>query len=612
MKPLECINVSLLGRGGMSRSRTATRDVRLAKRCNNTCPICWMPLNVGDTGLQAEKWRVVQMTFKAKPAFSVKQVSVDFARPVLVFGINDFTGGVRKTNYDGCHYVHYSLVGESKHFSKLWEVGNYGRNYRHGTANIPGCEPTLSAAFYLALFSSENNLFSEALGPRAPTSLLLRDIGSDGDVIRGSLAELQTFVKEFFMGCADCNQKMTISEFVGPLFGLIFSEDTYTPSPKSRRVKHVPVAEDDPDPDSTPEQGKKRSPKADGFTDEMMLHYVMMRGLLRVGDEDTARDPRDPQRFFKVAEDDRLLTWLLKCIMMWCSLQILFCSWKMAALFDGRKHHTNYIYRGVMDFYISMWCFALYTVCMRDRTDGLPFDEFHYYYSSMMPFYMRQQGRFNGPFNLCTLVLQEENIGVRVYPKESTSPLDDVKEELELIFNNVTRFWNTEMSTVCLGIHTLTRAGVPYQLSPFFTPYDSVQLLRRRVMDNAKNLDAQTFCDALTPFWYWFHFRHITMGVISQTSKAYLDKQGMPQPARVLWYNWCRRFDQQAALLGVRMRMQQRKELIRLRTLNGYNSFHKGTSLARLDSRSPPSPPPLLRFGADAVAPSRTSESRMA
>jgi hypothetical protein len=579
-----------------------------------------MPLNVGDRGVQAENWRVVQMTFKAKPAFSVKHGSEDFARPVLVFGVNEFTG-IMLTNYDGCHYVHYSLVGESKHFSKLWEVGNYGTHYRHGTANISGCEPNLNPAFYLALFSSHNNLFSEALGSEASTSLLLREISSAGNVIRGALAELQTFVKEFFMGCKDCNMKMTISEFVGPLFVLIFSEDTYTPSPKSKRIKHVPVAEDDPDPDSTPEQGKKRSPKADGFTDEMMLHYVMMRGLLRVGDEDreTPIDPKDPQRFFKVGDDDRLLTWLLKCIMMWCSLQILFCSWKMAALFDGRKHHTNYIYRGVMDFYISMWFFALYTVCLRDRKDSLHFDEFHYYYTSMMPFYMRQRGRFDGPFNLCSLVLQEENVGMRVYPKGSLSPIDDVKEELELIFNNVTRFWNTEMSTVCLGIHKLGRVGVPYQLNPFFTPYESVQILRRRVMASANNLDAQTFCDALTPFWYWFHFRHITMGVISQTSKAYLDKQGMPQPAKMLWYNWCRRFDQQAALLRVRMQMQQKKELIRLRTLNGYNTSsmnsdfdHKGTSLARLDSRSPPSPPPLLRFGADAVAPSRTSESRMA
>jgi hypothetical protein len=596
---------------GVGMPRTADRNERLAKRCNNTCPICWMPLHVGDRGAQADNWRVVQLTFKAKPAFSVKHNSEDFSRPVLVFGTNDFTG-VRQMNYDGCHYVHYSLVGDGRHFSGLWEVGNSGPHMSHGTANIVDCEPTLKDAFYVALFSSQHNLFELVFGPATSTTALLDGIYAMGDSILGPLAHLHLFVKEFFMGCADCNQKMTISEFIGPLFSLLFSEDTYTPSPKSRRKKRVQEVADDLD--TTLEQGKKRSPKADGFTDEMMLHYIMLRGLLKVDDEDKSRGGGDTrQKYFKVSDPRRLRAWLLKCIMMWCSLQILFCSWKMAALFDGKRHHTNYIYRGVIDFYLSLWFYALYMVCAHDRPAVLYFDEFHYYYTSMMPFYFHQRDGFNGPFNLCSIVLAEQNFGQNGYPYDSIDPHSDVQTELEIMFNRVTRFWTDEMSTICFGIHALQRPGIDHHLPPFFTPLDSVELLRQRVMENTRNLDAQSFCDALTPFWYWFHFRHITMRVISETSREYLQKQGMPMPAKVLWYDWCRRFDTRVAQLGVRMLMQQKKELIRLRTLIGHNSNQSGTSLRRLDSRSPPSlPPPLPRFGADAVAPSSTSESRTA
>jgi hypothetical protein len=580
-----------------------------------------MPLHVGDRGVQAENWRVVQLTFKAKPAFSVKKGSADFARPVLVFGVNDFTG-IQRTNYEGCHYVHYSLSENGKHFSGVWEVGTYGDAYIHGTANVAGSEPSLKDAFYVALFSSANNLFEQAFRPDSTTSVLLDNICSMDQEIVGQLGTLQQFVQGFFMGCSDCNSRMTISEFVGPLFELIFSDSTYAPAPGRGRKKRGQVGEDrrgdgdDEDVADTPSgRAKKRSPAADGFTDEMMLHYVMLRGLLNAGDQcHDYSNARPEERYFKVGEKKRRDAWLLKCIMMWCSLQILFCSWKMAALFDGKRHHTNYIYRGVMDFYLSMWFFALYSVCIHDRQRNLYFDEFHYYYTSMMPFYFHQRAGFNGPFNLCTLVLTEQNIGQRVYPADDDDTISQVQQELEIIFNRVTAFWNNEMNAICLGIHAVVRGGgVPSQLPPFFTPFDAVEQFRNRALDDRTNLDAQSFCDALTPFWYWFHFRHITMGVISATSRDYLQTPNMPQPAKAEWYNWCRRFDTRVAQLGVRMLMQQKKELIRLRTLNSHNSNQSGTSLRRLDSRSPLSPPPPLpRFGADAVAPSSTSESRTA
>jgi hypothetical protein len=278
--------------------------------------------------------------------------------------------------------------------------------------------------------------------------------------------------------------------------------------------------------------------------------------------------------YFKIGEDSlegvRRKTWLLKCIMMWCSLQILFCNWKMAVLYDGLRHHTHYIYRGVIDFYISMWFFALYSVCTRDKRSALEFDEFHYYYTSMMPFFHHRAHDYNGLFNLCALVLTEDNIGKEPFDDGSADKLGDVQRALALIFNRVTGFWNSDMEGLCLSIHGLARGG---PLDPFFIRFDRILAHRDAVLDDAFELDIKSFCDTLTPYWFWFHFRYITMGVVANVSTEYLQKQGMPLPAAVLWTAWCRTFSSQVTQLSLRMYLRQKTELIRLRAL-GYNNMN--------------------------------------
>ena len=110
-----------MSRRAPATSRGATVSRALAKRCNNTCPICWMPLNVG-RGAHAEKWERVQMVFKSKPTFSVKEGCTDHSRAVHVFGLNDFTGS-KTTNYEACHFLHHSAVGDNQTFSQMWGVG---------------------------------------------------------------------------------------------------------------------------------------------------------------------------------------------------------------------------------------------------------------------------------------------------------------------------------------------------------------------------------------------------------------------------------------------------------------------------------------------------------
>jgi hypothetical protein len=91
------------------------------------------------------------------------------------------------------------------------------------------------------------------------------------------------------------------------------------------------------------------------------------------------------------------------------------------------------------------------------------------------------------------------------------------------------------------------------------------------VTNDAFDLGVQAFCDELTPFWYWFHFKYTTMGVIEKTSREYLTKPDMPIAAKPLWLAWCRTFDSGVVTLGVRMYLKQKTELIRLRAL-GYSN----------------------------------------
>lgn len=515
------------------------------------------------------------MTFKAKPAFSVKKLSEDFSRPVLVFGVNSFTGN-KTSNYEGCHYVHYSNVGNNHHFSGLWDMANKGVAEIHSTANILGSEPRLKDAFYTALFSNNSGVFELAFKHDSSTMVLLNRIFGMGDNIIAPMGHLQLFVKGTFMGCVDCNSKMTISEYIEPLFELLFGETTYDPVPKKAKKKKDDAAGSsdqmhDSDATTLPtgSQPRKRTPQTDGFDTEIMLHYIMLCGLVETGDREfSPPNPDSRERYFKLTNIPRRRLWLLKCIMMWCSLQIMFCSWKMAALYDGLRHHTNYIYRGVMDFYLSMWLFALYSVCTYDKPSALQFDEFHYYYASMMPCFYNKRRGYTGHLNLCSLILTEANIGQEKFPSGDVDKLNEVQQTIEILFNRVTAFWNSDMENICLSIHRLRQAS---PLDGFFIPFDKVESNRRRVVDDTFELGIETFCTQLTSYWYWFHFRYITMGVISQTSRDYLRKPGMPLAAKNLWLGWCRTFDNTIQTLNVRMYLEQKAERIRLRAL-GYDN----------------------------------------
>ena len=92
-----------------------------AKISNNVCPICWMPLFSG-AGEAAKRWHAVQMAFKVKPAFSIRNPPPgrgEVGRAIKVFGVSPLTG-YRIANCEQCHYVHFSMLGEYSDLNNLW------------------------------------------------------------------------------------------------------------------------------------------------------------------------------------------------------------------------------------------------------------------------------------------------------------------------------------------------------------------------------------------------------------------------------------------------------------------------------------------------------------
>ena len=60
---------------------------QIVKSGLNTCPVCWMPLFIGD-GVEADTWCRVQVLFKNKPSESTEHpFTTERNRPSNVFGM---------------------------------------------------------------------------------------------------------------------------------------------------------------------------------------------------------------------------------------------------------------------------------------------------------------------------------------------------------------------------------------------------------------------------------------------------------------------------------------------------------------------------------------------
>lgn len=588
----------------MTQRYAAALDTR-ARRANNVCPICWMPLGIGSIDDPAtESWNTVQMAFKGKPAFGIRNPNGkgDVSRPVKAFGVCSLMDPNCK-NYNLCHYVHFSMFGDKSDLTNLW----YGCEFRGNPIRNNDAEPVKGALFFEGIVK-ERSIYRDAVNNDKFKAFMAGAAAEPGSNW-GTVTVLAVKMFQFFSGCTDCNSNMTISKLIVKLFDASFPSSTYTPRTPAvaQPERNVYMFE------NRPKNPKRATRKKDEFDIEEMVHYLMLSGMLEIGDHRPVmkRDAQGRQiedynkKMFCVGREDDKKTWTLRYIMMWCAFQIVFCQWSIKFTSNMIKHHRNYIYYGTMDFYMSIWFFAMH--CLKygiregghdllkyDRqaiertfkmeadepddtiassmgaytiTQPLDFEEFHYYYASVFPFYLKRTAGMHQHNNLSLSVF---SLGAGPDFEASSSTLrglDNPAELLQSVTNNVGVIyekmftaWDTHFSRLSGMIHSnFDTEDISYdaRIGSFYSKPDNI--IERRGQGANLPLDIAAFSTHLSSYWYWFHFKQITMPTIWRLCKEYdakvlqsliPDRKPAYTTGMTLWRSWYRQFDIRVKALG--------------------------------------------------------------
>ena len=413
-------------------------------------------------------------------------------------------------NCQKCHFVHYSSFGKTLEGLDIWKIGT-GFNVAEVQLNNGVIRVTDAALMKSDL--CELGVFNCVFTSCGLDAFLqpMCDLRSP----MAAVHSLREYIFGEFAGCADCNNKMTIAKYVRAVFELAFNPRGYTVS-------------------------KNRG----GLTSKdthALVYYIMLSGVATAAMVDVATSkiitaPASP--FLKQ-------TWTLRFIMMWCALQILFCLWHVNSTPVDVRHHMDYLYTGVMDFYISLWYFALHCIKSGESDgDKVYFEEFHFYYTSCWPIFLATRGRYRGgaSMNLSALVF-----GALLHDDASWSVAVDcatLQTQLVNIFKYVHAQWTASVSHLSQAIHN-NFVGSDEAIVGFFISPDNIKPLRQRAEGIA--LKIKDFIALLSSDNYWFHFRHITFRRILHLCETY-DRQlaGVSNTARDIrlqqWRAWVRQF----------------------------------------------------------------------
>ena len=529
------------------RRRDAEVIERRIRMSFNQCPICWMPLASDGRKEIDSKWADVSLTFKGKPAYSIKHPSEprSVARHVYVFGVLSGIGARNLRNYDKCHYIHYSMFGNADAFLRFWTKHSAtdmsGKRTKIGNAVVidnlcnslrqisPGPETDSDIRRIYENVCVENSIFCDAFGSEGVMYNLLRS----RNLNHGKISDLVTKMKhEFFVGCRDCNASMTISDHARSLFRLIFFPSTYSGDRLSLLKR-----------DKILKTFKK-------INMESIIHYITLSGVLY-------REDHIEDMYFRVEDKLHRDTWQMRYIFTWCLLQVLMCLWKFYETDPIIGHHKSYIFIAVADFYLSLLLFALHEG-LRETTGSscdVEFECFNFFYASHMPFYLRST-----EFNLASVVLElnETPLSRQRFraPDFSDGPagMNKVKLQLKDISDKVFLFWTNHFKSVSSFVND-TQVGAQdpsiRAVARFFMPPANIQLRFQALLEGAP-LNIQTFATAMSPPWYWYHFKYITMRRVSLLCKNYDHKCSRtyrPQGVRV-WRNWYTLFNRSVRALG--------------------------------------------------------------
>jgi hypothetical protein len=415
--------------------------------------------------------------------------------------------------------------------------------WKMGQNADPDSTPTLlkamgegrkDAGFYTALFSTSNpasppgGIFANAFRPGSSMDVFIQahfHPGQNGIVAAnlGAVRSLsENMMNSTFAGCVDCNKVMSF--------------------PNLKPAGHIYAIFEALFPTA----------RADDFDIETMTHYIMLCGAL---------DRRDLVQVgtkinFKI-HDSKKDSWCFRYITMWCALQILLCQWHIAETRDEQRHHLDYILTGVMDFYMSLWFFAMHQVFFRQGgLVKLEFHAFHFYYSSILP--LNENNKLH--MNLSRYVLPDNT-----FTSKRPDNLDGMQQHMKDIYDCMMDAWTRKFRPLS---DVILSGTVGFDGFAYYCKVNQVIQIDQAMMVIPIPLTIEKFIDKLTPYWYWLHFKNITLRLIAHLCEDYKDQLPLnPSTARTLWFQWCRQLDARAAVLSVRFYMQARREWMERRRL---------------------------------------------
>jgi hypothetical protein len=193
------------------------------------------------------------------------------------------------------------------------------------------------------------------------------------------------------------------------------------------------------------------------------------------------------------------------------------------------------------------------------------FEMFNFYYSSHLPFYkIANDPLASRQVNLSLHVLQIDQQDTHRFLEPDFKSVDvalsTVRRQMRQIFDASVIFWKGSMRELSNAIHDGVHTKAWDRRDPV---HDAIRLYfvspeRLRTDTPAlrrtppAQLTVQRFATALHPYWYWFHFKYITMPRIISLCEQYdAVITGVSTPGAGLWKNWVRLFNASVRALGV-------------------------------------------------------------
>jgi hypothetical protein len=194
------------------------------------------------------------------------------------------------------------------------------------------------------------------------------------------------------------------------------------------------------------------------------------------------------------------------------------------------------------------------------------FEMFNFFYCSHLPFFnaSAQPPIFSTEVNLSLHVLNlDDSDASKLRFEEPDFKADDsmlaVRRQICEILDAAVCFWQLCVSDLSCAIHASVERkrwdGSTRMHAFFISPIRIKNEFHQLRLNRDAPLTIQYFATVLHPYWYWFHFKYITMPRIVSLCGQY-DKKIKTISVRgaTLWNHWARLFNASVRALGAEAR----------------------------------------------------------